>query len=69
MQKYGVPDMSSDHCVSVVMKTVRSLDPSAEISVDLAPKELAVRSAAGTNETAHALRAAGYAADPIAPSR
>lgn len=65
MNKFSVPDMICDHCVSVVTKTVKSLDPSAEVSVDLVAKEVSVRSIASTNDIAQALREAGYAACPL----
>ena len=62
MNKFSVSDMTCDHRVSVVTKTVKNLDPSAEVSVDLAAKEVSVRSVASTSNIAQVLGKAGYAA-------
>jgi copper chaperone len=52
--------MSCGHCVSTVTKTVKSLDPSAAVTADLASKAVTVETTAPRAAVARALEEAGY---------
>ena len=60
MMKFILPDMSCGHCVATVTETVKSLDPSAEVKVDLASKAVSVETTAPRAEVAKRLEEAGY---------
>lgn len=60
MQRYKVPEMTCGHCAGVVEKAVRSVDPKAQVTVDLGSQEVAVESSAGEAQIADAIRSAGY---------
>jgi copper chaperone len=60
MMKFILPDMSCGHCVSTVTKTVKSLDPSAAVTADLASKAVTVETTAPRAAVARALEEAGY---------
>ena len=59
--EFEIPSMSCGHCASVITQTVKSLDPDAEVSVDLADKKVTVQTAADRQTVATALTQAGYA--------
>ena len=40
MQVYLVPEMSCSHCVQKIEKAIHSLDPEANVAVDLDTKEV-----------------------------
>jgi copper chaperone len=61
MMKLTVPDMTCGHCASVVEKAVKSVDPAASVTVDLASKLVTVKTAAGPADVSAAIDAAGYA--------
>ncbi|MDI7861692.1 heavy-metal-associated domain-containing protein [Rhizobiaceae bacterium n13] len=65
MQRYKIEDMSCDHCVRTVEKAIRSVDPQATVTIDLATKEVSVATAAGPAPIAEALKNAGYECQPI----
>ena len=44
MLKLKVPDMSCGHCASTVEKAVRTVDPAAQVTVDLGSSTVAVES-------------------------
>ena len=60
MMKFMLPDMSCGHCVATVTKTVKSLDPAAEVNVDLASKAVSVETTAPRAAVAKRLEEAGY---------
>lgn len=60
MIEFKVPAMSCGHCVQAVMRAVQSVDPRAEVRVDLASKTVAVESATDRPQLAAALADAGY---------
>jgi copper chaperone len=66
MLKLKVEEMSCGHCVSTVQKAVKSVDPSAEVSVDLPTGTVTVESAASEASIADAIRSAGYPNQKIA---
>lgn len=55
-----VKDMSCGHCVATVTKTVKGLDPSAEIGTDLASRTVRVESGLDEAVIVTALDDAGY---------
>ena len=42
MLRYSVPDMTCGHCAQAIEKAVKSVDPQAEVAVDLTSKEVTV---------------------------
>ncbi|MBB3934644.1 MULTISPECIES: heavy-metal-associated domain-containing protein [Aureimonas] len=60
MLKLKVQDMSCGHCASTVRKAVTSVDPAAEVTVDLPSGTVTVESAASEASIGEAIRAAGY---------
>jgi len=65
MFRYSVPDMTCGHCAQTIEKAVKSVDPHAEIAVDLTIKEVTVRSEADEARVAESIRDAGYEPRPI----
>lgn len=66
MIELTVKDMTCNHCVGIVTKAVKSVDPNATVNVDLPRKRVQVDSAASLGAFAKALEAAGYPASPAA---
>ena len=62
MTTYKVPDMTCGHCAGVVTETLKSLDPAAEINVEVMKKEISVKSTASADKILVALADAGYPA-------
>ena len=62
MTEFKVEGMSCGHCVSMVTKTVKALDPNAKVEVDLASKKVMVESTEDRETLAAALTEAGYPA-------
>ena len=60
MIEFEVKDMSCGHCVSTVTKTVKLVDPAADVKVDLASKKVSIESSKDRSEFAEALIEAGY---------
>lgn len=58
--EFKVEGMSCNHCVSTVTKTVKALDPLAEVEVDLASHTVRVETGKEPQEVAKALGEAGY---------
>jgi copper chaperone len=57
-----VDGMTCDGCVAAVTRTVRRLDPGAEVEVDLAHGRARIHTRAQSLEVAQALSKAGYQA-------
>ncbi|MGA8006187.1 MAG: heavy-metal-associated domain-containing protein [Burkholderiales bacterium] len=66
MIELTVKDMTCNHCVGVVTKTVKSVDPDATVNVDLPSKRVRVHSASSAGAFTKALDEAGYPASPVA---
>jgi len=66
MIELTVKDMTCNHCVGVVTKAVKSVDPDATVNVDLPSKRVQVDSASNVGDFAKALDEAGYPASPVA---
>lgn len=60
--KLSIPDMSCGHCKATVEKTIASIDPTAQVTVDLATRTVEVRSTAPDGTVLKALDAEGYPA-------
>jgi copper chaperone len=65
MMKFSVPDMTCGHCVATVTKAVKTLDPAAQVQVELASKTVTVETSAPAPAVAEALENAGYTAKAI----
>jgi copper chaperone len=63
--KFSVPDMTCGHCVATVTKAVKTLDPAAQVQVELASKTVTVETSAPAPAVAEALENAGYTAKAI----
>jgi copper chaperone len=57
-----VEGMTDERCADAVAETIRRLDPSAEVAVDLGHGRITVRTFAQSLEVAEALGKAGYEA-------
>ncbi len=60
--EFTVPAMSCGHCAGVITQTVKSLDPAAQVNIDLAAKKVVVQSSRDRPDVAAALAQAGYPA-------
>ncbi|MHB1200580.1 MAG: heavy-metal-associated domain-containing protein [Polaromonas sp.] len=58
--EFNVPAISCGHCVKAITETVKSLDPGAQINVDVASKKVTIESAKERTTFAAALTEAGY---------
>jgi copper chaperone len=60
MQLYKIPKMKCEGCVRTIEGAVKSLDPNAKISCDLATHEVSVDTRTLPTLVAEALAAVGY---------
>lgn len=61
MIAYQVNDMTCGHCVSMIAKAVKWVDPAAKLAIDLGSKRVEITSAnAVASELKDAIEAAGY---------
>jgi len=58
--EFNIPAMSCGHCAGAVTQAVKSLDPAAQVNVDLAAKKVVVQSSQERQTVAAALAEAGY---------
>ncbi|WAJ31252.1 heavy-metal-associated domain-containing protein [Antarcticirhabdus aurantiaca] len=66
MLKLKVQDMSCGHCSATVTKAVKSVDPAADVAVDLSSGVVSIESAGDEARIADAIRSAGYANEKLA---
>jgi copper chaperone len=66
MLKLKVPDMTCEHCAQIVEKAVKSVDPKAEVKVDLAQKTVSVHTTAAEQRVSEVVRSAGYENEKLA---
>ncbi len=59
-QTFQVEGMTCGHCVRAVTEAVKSVDPQAEVKVDLASGKVEVQSQQDQAKIAHAIREEGY---------
>ena len=60
--EFTIPAMSCGHCVSAITQAIKSLDPAAQVHVDLAAQKVVVQSSQDRTAVAAALAEAGYPA-------
>ena len=60
MFEFTIPSISCSHCVQAVTDAVRSVDPKAQVDVDLASKHVRIEATSGRDAVAGALTQAGY---------
>ncbi len=60
MLEFKVQAMSCSHCVAAITEAVRSIDPQADVEVDLSSKTVRVESSASRERVAASLIEAGY---------
>jgi copper chaperone len=60
--EFTIPAMSCGHCAGAITQAVKSLDPNAQVDVDLASKKVVVQSSQDKPTVAAALAEAGYPA-------
>ncbi len=60
MIEFKLPDMSCGHCVSVVTRTLKSVDPACEVDIDLKAQLVHVNTGTDREKLAAALTEAGY---------
>ncbi len=60
MQVFSVEGMTCGHCVRAVTQAVQSQDPTADVKVDLAAKQVSVQSQLSPEVIADLIREEGY---------
>jgi copper chaperone len=60
--EFTVPAMSCGHCAGTITQALKSLDPAAQVNVDLAAKKVVVQTSQDRQTVATALAEAGYPA-------
>ena len=65
MLKLKVPDMTCGHCAATIEKAVKSVDPAARVSADIAAKTVSLETAAPEASIRDAVQRAGYANEKI----
>jgi copper chaperone len=66
MHELKVGNMSCNHCVGTVTKSVLGVDPNAKVEINLAEKQVKVESQADLAQISAAINEAGY---PVLSSR
>jgi copper chaperone len=66
MLKLKVPEMSCSHCASTIEKAVKSVDPTAELTIDLGSSTVSVKSKADENAICDVIRSVGYDNEKLA---
>lgn len=62
MIELNVKDMTCGHCVAVVTRAVKAVDPQANVEVDLESKRVRIEGSKSADELIRSLDAAGYPA-------
>jgi copper chaperone len=66
MVTFEVQDMTCGHCVSSITKAVRAMDPTAQVTADLAAHRVQVESSASdSTQLGDVIRDAGYTPVPV----
>ena len=65
MTTFQIPDMSCGHCKATVEKTIKGLDPEANINFDMDARQIALDSDMAAAQVQAALAEAGYPATPV----
>lgn len=69
MYELKVNGMTCGHCVGVVTETVKTLDPAANVSVELPLKRVQIVSKRSREDIIKALGEAGYPAESIGAAK
>ncbi|MDU9394223.1 heavy-metal-associated domain-containing protein [Pseudomonas sp. zfem002] len=65
MQVFSVEGMTCGHCVKAVTNALQREDAAAEVKVDLARKQVSVKSELGSEQILQVIRDEGYEARAI----
>lgn len=60
MHEFQLPDMTCGHCASTVNLTLKLVDPTCDVSVDVASRKVQVKSREEREALVEALTEAGY---------
>ncbi len=60
MLKLSIPKMSCGHCASTIEKAVKSVDPGAQITIDLSKATVAISTSSSGKTISQAIKQAGY---------
>lgn len=60
MYKFKVNDMTCGHCASIVDKAVKTVDPGAQVTIDLTAHHVEIQSEKPASVFATAITDAGY---------
>ncbi|MAN44757.1 MAG: hypothetical protein CMF04_00925 [Hyphomonas sp.] len=60
MYKFQVNDMTCGHCAATIDKAVKSVDPAAQVTIDLPSHHVEIRSEKPASTFAAAIADAGY---------
>ncbi|MDZ5604437.1 cation transporter [Pseudomonas sp. RP23018S] len=63
MQVFNVQGMTCGHCVKAVTAAVQARDPAAEVTVDLAARQVSVTSPLAAQQILELIREEGYQAE------
>ncbi|WP_312935837.1 heavy-metal-associated domain-containing protein [Pseudomonas sp.] len=63
MQVFNVQGMTCGHCVKAVTAAVQAQDPTAEVKVDLAARQVSVKSPLAAQQILESIREEGYPAE------
>lgn len=66
MIEYSVENLSCDHCVATVTRTLQGLNPMAAVRVDLAARRVRVAADVPPEDVVRSLADAGYPATVVA---
>jgi copper chaperone len=66
MLKLKVQDMSCGHCARTIEKAVKSIDPAAQVAIDLVSSTVAVETKADETAIRDVIRSAGYDNEKLA---
>jgi copper chaperone len=58
--KFNVPDMSCGHCTAAIEKSIKAVDPIAQVSFDLGIRHVEVLSTLSETEIGTSIKDAGY---------
>ena len=64
MHRYSVPAMTCGHCAGTIDRAIKSIDPAAEVNIDLRKQEVSVRSVVAGTQIESAIQSAGYETAP-----
>ncbi|MFC0218877.1 copper chaperone CopZ [Pseudochelatococcus lubricantis] len=60
MPTLKVPKMNCEGCAATIEKAVKSIDPQAKVTADLAAKTVAIETTVDPQAVSRAVKAAGY---------